>query len=229
MRILVVEDDPVIAASIAQAITSPKANMVPTLVSDGRHAESMLFQARRSGHTFDAVVLDLTLPGMDGLDVLRQVRRTGDTTPVLVLTARVTLADKVEGLETGADDYLAKPFESEELVARIRAIARRKQEQPKSEQGVGNLTYDVGRGVFMVDGAYLKLPPRQHVILDALIRRPGVPLSKELLTNLDSEGASPGSVDTQMSRLRRFLKEMGADVSITTLHGVGYVLEPSKG
>jgi two-component system response regulator TctD len=226
MRVLVVEDEPTLAESIALALS--KANMIPTPVGNGVHASAMLEQARRGQRPYDAVVLDLTLPGMDGMDVLKGMRAKGDMTPVCVLTARVTLADRVSGLETGADDYLAKPFETDELLARLRAISRRRAEPESTRPGIGNLVHDASKGVFLVDGAVLTLPRRSHAILEALFRRRNHPVAKEFFMNLDDEGASAESVDNQLSRLRKRLKDAGAEVIIKTLHGVGYMLESAK-
>lgn len=226
MRVLVVEDEPTLAESIALELS--KANMIPTPVGNGVHAAAMLDQARRGQRPYDAVVLDLTLPGMDGLDILKGMRAKGDMTPVCVLTARVTLADRVGGLETGADDYLAKPFETDELLARLRAISRRRAEPESTRPGVGNLVHDASKGVFLVGGAVLTLPRRSHAILEALFRRRNHPVAKEFFMNLDDEGSSPESVDNQLSRLRKRLKDAGAEVTIKTLHGVGYMLESAK-
>lgn len=226
MRVLVVEDEAKLAESIMSSLAN--ANMLPTPVGNGVHAISMIEQARIAHRSYDAIVLDLTLPGMDGMDVLKAMRRSGDMTPVLILTARVTLADRVDGLETGADDYLAKPFESEELLARLRAISRRRAEPETTHPAVANLMHDAGKGTFLVDGAVLTLPRRSHAILEALFRRRGAPVSKDYLMNLDEEGASFESVDTQMSRLRKRLRDAGAAVNVRTLHGVGYLLEPNK-
>lgn len=228
MRVLVVEDDPTLAESIAMSLSSQKANMIPTMVGNGVHALSMIRMARESQRRFDAIILDLTLPGMDGMDVLKAMRREGDQTPVLILTARVTLADRIDGLETGADDYLAKPFETDEMLARLRAISRRRAEPEPTKQALGNLTHDTGRGEFLVGGAVLTLPPRSHAILEALFRRRGHAVSKEFFMNLDEEGSSAELVDGQLSRLRKRLKDAGATINIKTLYGVGYMLESAS-
>lgn len=223
MRVLIVEDEEVLAKSIASKVTA--AGMVPTLIDNGLHADSLLEQEAQASRHFDAVVLDLTLPGRDGLDVLKNLRKRRDGTPVLVLTARSTLADRVNGLELGADDYLAKPFEPEELVARLRTIARRRGPSADLSTELGNVTYDKARGEFTVEGALLVLPPKSRAILEALFRRRGSQVTKEFLTNMDSDGASADSVDTQISRIRKRLREAGATVRIRTLHGTGYTLE----
>ena len=229
MRVLSVEDDPTLAESIAGSVSA--CGMIASLVGNGIQAESLLTQAVRFGRPYDAVVLDLTLPGMDGMDVLKGMRRRKDMTPVLVLSARITLADRVGGLEGGADDYLAKPFEPEEMLARLRAISRRRDDARDTNPRLGNLEFDAARGVFTVSGAVLVLPPKSRGILELLFRRRGNPVTKEFLTNLDDEGASVESVDTQISRLRKRLRDADAKVVLQTLHGTGYMLraEPDAG
>lgn len=225
MRVLIVEDEILLAESIAATLVSPKASMIPSLAANGIHALSMIEQARKASRPYDAVILDLTLPGMDGMDILRAMRRAGDTTPVLILTARATLADRVDGLETGADDYLAKPFESDELLARLRAITRRRAaEVDTNNPTCGNLMFDGGRGAFTVDGAVLSIPPRQRAVLEILFRRQGQMINKDFFMNMDDDGASFESVHTQISRLRKRLHDAGSTAQIKTFHSVGYML-----
>ncbi|MEJ6002636.1 response regulator transcription factor [Paucibacter soli] len=224
MRVLVVEDEPALAESIAGILST--ANMIPTLAGNGVHALAMIEQSRRLKRAYDAILLDLSLPGMDGMDVLKAVRKAGDQTPVLILTARRTLADRVDGLETGADDYLAKPFETVELLARLRAITRRRISEAESiKPSCGNLSLDAGKGYFTVEGAVLTLPPKQHAILEALFRRRNQPVNKDFLMNMDDEGSSFESVHTQISRLRKRLQDAGCTAEISTQHGFGYMLE----
>ena len=223
MRVLIVEDDPTLSESICSSIDG--AGMISTPVGNGLHAQTLLEQATKFNRPYDAVVLDLTLPGMDGIDLLKDMRRRKDMTPVLVLTARITLADKISGLEGGADDYLAKPFESGEMLARLRAITRRNGADRSTTLTLGRLEFDATRGVFTVEGALLVLPPKSQCILEQLFRRRGSQVTKEFLMNLDDEGASVESVDTQISRIRKRLRTADAGVSIRTLHGTGYMLE----
>jgi len=226
MRVLIVEDEQVLADAINATLRSE--HIIGTIAESGRAAINLLDNAVRNKRKYDAVVLDLGLQDMDGLDVLRGMRRKQDKTPVLVLTARNTLADRVGGLSDGADDYLAKPYEAPELVARIRAIARRVVEQESTTPAVGNLTYEPATGSFHVDGASLPLSALPHAILEALFRRKGNMVTKEFLTNLDGRGSTPEAVDTQISRLRKRLRDAGASAVITTAHGNGYVLEGPK-
>lgn len=223
MRVLIVEDDQTLSNSIESHVTSN--GVICSTVGNGVHANRLLMQVARDNCGYDAVILDLTLPGMDGLDVLKSMRRRKDTTPVLILSARVTLADKVNGLEDGADDYLSKPFEPEELLARLRAVARRRVDAREPSMRMGDLEFDAGRGLFSVSGALFILPPKTQAILEELFRRRGHPVSKDFFINIDSEGSSHESVDTQIFRLRKRLRDADAQVSIKTLYGTGYMLE----
>lgn len=199
--------------------------MSPSTVGNGVQADHLIEQANRGKRCFDAVVLDLTLPGMDGMDLLKSMRRRKDFTPVLVLTARATLSDRVTGLESGADDYLSKPFETQELLARLRVIARRQsQSADGGQEAVGNLSYDPATRVFTVSGATLVLPPRIHVMLEALFKKRGKPVTKDHFMNMDEEGMSMEAIDTQMYRLRKRLRDAGADVVISTHKGVGFMM-----
>lgn len=224
MRVLVVEDDKNLADAICQLLSSTKGMMVPTHAENGMTGVQMLKAARSEGNPFAAVVLDLTLPDIDGLDVLRGLRAADDLTPVIILTARGGLSDKVEGLEQGADDYMAKPFDDIELIARLRTITRRGGETQSNVQRVGNLSFEVSRAAFAVDNARLTLQPRMHAILQLLVRRAGQNVSKDVLCNLDLKGMSYEAVDKQMSRLRLTLRDAGASVSIVSNKGMGYML-----
>lgn len=224
MRILIVEDDPSLAEAISFNLNSAK--ILTSIAETGPDAIALLDNAARLRHPYDAVVLDLTLPGLDGMDVLRMMRSKKDATPVLVLTARSTLAERVDGLENGADDFLAKPCETVELIARLRAIARRHATADEVHRTTfGNLSYNTSTGDFDVDGATMVLPRRSHVILEVLFRRRGKPVTKEYLANMDLDGTSLESIDTQMYRIRRRIKDAGATVSIRTLKGTGFMLE----
>lgn len=222
MRVLIVEDDEALAQSIESAVAS--GGMAAVIIGNGLHADQLLTQATKDRHPFDVVVLDLTLPGFDGLDVLRSMRRRHDATPVLILTARSALTDKVEGLESGADDYLVKPFEAIELVARLRAITRRRDGLAQGNVHFGALEFDAGRGMFLVNDAMLNLSAKAHIILEQLFRRRGKSVTKDFLANLDDEVSSLESIDTQISRLRKRLRDARAGVTIETLYGVGYML-----
>lgn len=192
---------------------------------DGREAMAS-WQARPP----DVLVLDLTLPGLDGLDVLRQGRAAGLATPVLLLTARGTVGDRVLGLNAGADDYLPKPFDLDELEARVRALARRRATAREHEQAtelrLGQLRVDRASGAAYSGSAVLELTPRESALLQALMARPGHALAKERLFEL----VFPGEQDVQYEavevvvyRLRK--KLAGTGVALMTLRGLGYLIK----
>jgi two-component system response regulator TctD len=177
----------------------------------------------------DVVVLDLSLPTLDGLQVLEQARRSGQAAPVLLLTARGTVGDRVLGLNAGADDYLPKPFDLDELEARLRALARRRSPAPEPapvETQVGRLRLDRAMGAFYLGTQVLELTPRESALLQALFARPGHAVSKEKLFEL----VFPGQADVQYEaievvayRLRKKLAGTGA--ALMTLRGLGYLVK----
>jgi two-component system response regulator QseB len=177
---------------------------------------------------YDAAILDLGLPDGDGLDVLRAARRDGVHTPILILTARDGLKDRVGGLNAGADDYLLKPFEMEELVARVNALMRR----PGGALGVtlelGNVSFDSVAREMRIDERVVPAPRRELDLLEQLMRRAGRVVSKpwleEALYGLDDE-VSSNSIEVAMHRLRKRLQSEGASVQIHTLRGVGYMMQ----
>lgn len=222
MRVLVIEDNATISETIADGLSVAK--MIATEVADGRHADTMLYEAQKNGRQFDVIVLDLTLPGMDGLQVLRQLRARNDMTPVLVLTARSSLVERVSGLDIGADDYLAKPFDITELIARLRVLGRRHQGWESMAPSLGNLIFNATASTFCVNSQILELTPRAQAVLEALFRRQGSTVSNDYLTNMDRDGSSVEAVNIQISRLRKKLAESGATVTIRTRYGTGYAL-----
>lgn len=224
MRVLVVEDTPDIQEILVEALRSAK--MWPEVVEDGLNADTALAIAHASGNHYDCVVLDLTLSGMDGLDVLRAMRKRDDKTPVLILSARSSTEERVSGLDAGADDYMAKPFAFSEVIARIRAVVRRRPSFIEVPPQVGNLVYEPQTGFFVVDGQSMKLTARQRSILEALYRRAGSMIPKQRLQELTPEDISSAeAVDVQISRLRKTFQEHGCDASIVTHYGIGYSLE----
>ncbi|MGO4813887.1 response regulator [Cupriavidus sp. 2MCAB6] len=219
MRTLLVEDNPKLARSLTEALGA--AGMVLDVVSDGLHADQLL-QAER----YDVVVLDLALPGISGIEVLRRARARGDDVPVLILTASGETPDRVRGLNAGADDYLPKPFDLAELVARLRAIARRRQGSTHALFEMGRLCFDSVAMEFSVAGQPLVLPRREHGVLETLITRAGRPVSKQemcaQLCSLD-DAVSAEAVELYVHRLRKRLE--GSGTHIRTLRGLGYRLE----
>jgi two-component system, OmpR family, response regulator TctD len=222
MKLLLVEDDPSMQTALRRALQ--RRGMEVDLCGDGTSA---LAHWRSSAP--DVVMLDLTLPGMDGLQVLEQARREGLSTPVLILTARGTVGDRILGLNTGADDYLAKPFDLDEVEARVRALARRRPSAVSdvaNSATVGALRYDRESGAIYHAGEVLDLTPRELALMRALIVKPGQAVSKERLFEL----VFPGEADVQYEavevvvyRLRKKLAHTGAQ--LVTLRGLGYLLK----
>jgi len=222
MRILLVEDHAELSRWIAKALND--ARLTVECAMSGADADALL-------HTqeYALVILDLTLPRMDGLEVLKRLRARGSKTPVLVLTARSGLNDRVQGLNLGADDYLPKPFELAELEARVKALLRRTQGHEALTLGCGALSFDTVSRMFSYRGAPLALTPREHAVLEVLITRAGRAVSKEKLFDavfsLDA-AANLDAIEIYIHRLRKKLERAeGERVAITTLRGLGYLLE----
>jgi DNA-binding response OmpR family regulator len=220
MRLLIVEDETRIAELVKAGLARAGfAVDVVGLCADARAALSVT--------CYDAAVVDLGLPDGDGLDLLRELRNKGNQTPVLVLTARDAVEDRVCGLDTGADDYLVKPFAMTELVARTKALLRR----PGGALGVtlkaGNLSFDTIERDVRIGGVPLVLPRRESAILENLMRRIGrvVPklILEEKLYGLDEEHES-NPIPVHVHHLRRKLLDAGASAEIHTVRGVGYLL-----
>ena len=220
MRLMLVEDNTRLSALLAKGLST--AGFVVDRMKTAAEAREALAIAR-----YSAVVLDLGLPDEDGLEVLRSMRRVGDATPVLILTARGGLKDRVGGLQAGADDYLPKPFELEELVARLRALQRRPPQMLAVVLKLGNLEFDTGARQALVDGRPWLLSARETAVLEVLMHRPGHVVSKQIvedqLFGLDHEVGS-NAVEVYVHRLRKQLAEAGATVLIHTVRGVGYFI-----
>ena len=222
MHLLLIEDDPALHTTLQRSLV--RALMRVDVCSDGAAALQQWTQLQP-----DVVVLDLSLPGMDGLDVLQQARRSGLRTPVLILTARGTVGDKVLGLNAGADDYLPKPFDLDELEARVRALHRRNADNPATQSSdlqVGELRLDRSSGAIYHRHQVLDLTPKELALMGALMARPGHAVSKERLF----EVVFPGQADVQFEaievvvyRLRKKLTP--TQVSLVTLRGLGYLLK----
>lgn len=217
MRCLVVEDDPDIGTDLQRSLEA--AGFSVDLVVDG---ETAWFQG--DVEDYDAAVLDLGLPRLDGLTVLRRWRSAGRRFPVIVLSARGDWTEKVEGIEAGADDYLSKPFQMGELVARLRALVRRGAGRLSNVIVIGSLRLDTTRMSAVFDGAPAKLSPLEFRLLDFLAHQPGRAVSaSELAEHLygTHEGGDANAIEAIVARLRR---KFGPEL-ITTRRGFGYLLE----
>ena len=223
MRILLVEDHPQLAESVVQALRA--AGWTVDLLQDGVAADLAL-----ASEDYALAILDVGLPRLDGFQVLARLRDRGNTLPVLMLTARGEVSDRVHGLNLGADDYLAKPFELSELEARVKALLRRSVAGGERQQRCGALVYDLDVRRFSLDGQPLTLTSREQGVLEALIARPGRVMSKDQLAarlfGLDEE-ASADAIEIYIHRLRKKLD--GSPVRIVTFRGLGYMLEALDG
>ncbi len=217
MRVLVVEDHPDLAQWLAGWLE--QAGYVVERIGRGDDADLALVTNR-----YDLVILDLSLPHLDGLEVLARLRDRGDNTPVLVLTARGAKDDRVKGLNLGADDYVSKPFDLDELEARIKALLRRSNAQTPRLR-IGRLTLDTRNRELTHDGHPVLLTPRELAVLEALAARLGRPVSRDTVFNrvfeFDSD-ARMESIEIYVHRLRKKIEGSGA--TITTLRGLGYAL-----
>ncbi|MGT2513183.1 response regulator [Sphingomonas panni] len=219
MRILIVEDDAALARGIVALLRG--AGHAVDHVAGGEDALMVL-----ADEPYALVVLDVGLPGLDGFAVLQALRRRGDKVPVLMLTARDALDDRVRGLDLGADDYLRKPFAPEELEARIRALGRRRGGDPTPELVIGSLVLNRSTGQAQVAGRPLDLRRREWAVLDALAARAGQIVPRETLQSEVfgfDEPVGPNAIEVNITRLRGKLAPDGP--AIRTVRGVGYLLD----
>jgi DNA-binding response OmpR family regulator len=218
MRILLVEDEPAIAQFIRQGLT--EANYTVDVVGDGSDALDYALATE-----YDAIVLDILLPHLDGLQILQALRARGKTTPILLLTARDTVEDRVRGLDHGADDYLVKPFAFAELLARVRALLRRPPLQANAILRVADLELDPARQQARRGAQRLDLSPREYQLLEFLMRHPDQVLTRtqiiEHLWDVDSYVES-NVVDVYIGYLRRKIDRAGNRPLIHTVRGIGY-------
>lgn len=224
VRILLIEDEAGMAAALRTVLEHEGyvVDHVPAL-ADAR-------EAAMSG-TSDLVLLDRTLPDGDGLSVVANLRRHNPGVPIIVITARGDVVDRVSGLDTGADDYLAKPFAMEEMLARIRAVRRRPAGVPLQRVKLGRLVYDLGNDEASVCEERLELPRRELLVLATLMRRRGRTVLRsaleEAVFGFDDEIQS-NTLDSHVSRLRRRLAKASANVEIHAIRGVGYLMRESS-
>ena len=221
MNILIVEDETALAEAVEHILR--KAGHSADRVADG---QSALDYIRVGG--YDLILLDIMLPRLDGISVLRQLRSEGVQTPVLMLTARTTVPDKVAGLNAGADDYLTKPFDPEELLARVGAMTRRRGEVVLDELCYGDLTLELNTVTLRCGSRDVQLGPKEFALMRLMLSEPKMIYSKDLLISrargLDSE-ATDNNVEAYISFLRKKLRYRGSGITIKNLQKIGYRLE----
>jgi len=220
MRILLIEDDPMFGKSLADALSD--AGMAVDWVRDGQDGGAAI---ETGGHAL--ILLDLGLPKLPGLELLRAMRKQGNVTPLMIITARDDTRDRIEGLDLGADDYLAKPFEIGELLARIRAVLRRQHGAAVSVIGNGQIELDLGSHEARTGGDSVQLPAREFALLRALLDRPGTILSRSQIEEKIyawGEEVESNAVDVLIHSLR---KRLGKTV-IRNVRGAGWMVERRK-
>ncbi len=221
MRLLVVEDDDIVADAITRGLSA--ANFSVHRVTSAETAQSAI-----AGEEFALAVIDVGLPGTDGLTLVRRLRSAGKTLPTLILTARCTLSDKVKALDIGADDFLSKPFEPAELVARCRALMRRSSGALDGVIKLNRMSVDLTGRRLLIDEAEVELTAREWLVLECLVRRTGQIVSKERVQQAvagPEQEVTPNAVEVHISRLR---SKLGDAVVIRSLRGLGYRLEEAK-
>jgi len=217
MRVLIVEDEPNLGTQLKNSLEAN--GYAVDLASDGEDGHYL-----GSTESYDAIILDLGLPTIDGLTILDKWRKEGKVTPVLVLTARDSWSDKVAGLDAGADDYLAKPFQTQELIARLRALIRRASGNASSELIAGDVRLDTRSGRVTLAGEPIKMTAQEYKLLSYLIHHKGKVVSRtELIEHIYDQDFDRDSntIEVFVTRIR---KKLGADV-ITTIRGLGYSLD----
>lgn len=223
MRILIVEDDTILADGLLRSLRD--ARYAADWVTNGEDAENALMQ-----EVHDLVILDLGLPRINGFQVLQHLRKCNCKIPVLILTARGALEDRVRGLDLGADDYLTKPFDFSELEARVRALLRRVFSENSNELRIGSLCFDIKGQRVTVEGNPLEISAREMRVLETLLRRSGSVVSKEqIIESLCNwnEDVSDNAIEVYIHRLRKKLINCG--ISIRTVRGLGYLVDHPNG
>ena len=221
MRLLIVEDDEIVADAVARGLAAAGFR-----VHGVRSAEAAL--AALAAADFDLAVIDIGLPGADGLSLVRRLRSGGRSLPTLILTARCTLNDKVKALDLGADDFLGKPFEPAELAARCRALVRRANGALQGALNLNRMVVDLTGKRLRIDDAEVDLTAREWLVFECLVRRIGLIVSKERLAQAlaqPDQDVSPNAVEVHVSRLRA---KLGSAAVIRSLRGLGYRLEEAK-
>jgi two-component system response regulator TctD len=219
MRILLVEDNRPLSEWLA--LTLHRENYTVDCVYNGEDADHLLLTQQ-----YDLVILDILLPKLNGDKVLQRLRARNNNVPVLILTANNSVEGRVGGLNTGADDYLAKPFDVSELEARIRALLRRSSQHPNPILQCGSLIYDSNSRIFTLAGKQLSLTRREQAVLETLMAKMGKTVSKQALAEslfTMAQEASPDAIEVYIHRLRKKLEH--GDAAIITLRGLGYLLK----
>ena len=219
MRILLAEDEHALAQWLCKALE--QSGFRVDWLDDGRLVEREL-----KSHDYDGLILDLGLPGRSGQEILQSLRAKDFRLPVLILTARNSLAQRVNSLNDGADDFLAKPFEIAELEARLSALIRRARGVEHPRLALGPLIFDSSSKLFYLDSIHLSLAPREHLLLKLLLQKSGEPISRQQILDRifkEDEDVQSSVIDVLMHRLRKRLE--GTSVRIQTYRGLGYVLE----
>jgi two-component system, OmpR family, response regulator TctD len=219
MRLLVIEDDEALGFAVSNCLRQD--GYAVDWERDGEVADDILRY-----QTYDVIVLDIGLPGRDGISILKELRARNDKTPVLVLTARSAIDDRIDALDLGADDYLAKPFDVREFLARCRALLRRSKGEATDRIEMGGFMFDGIAKIVKIDDTQILLPNREFRLLEILLRSPGRVLDKdqiaEQLFDFDHE-TGPNAIEVYVARLR---KKLAGGLSIRTVRGLGYVVEP---
>jgi two-component system copper resistance phosphate regulon response regulator CusR len=227
VRILVVEDEPKLATALKEGLEEDHYGV--SVAHTGEEGFYLLYSG-----TFDLLVLDVMLPGRSGLEILAQLRGNGIRVPVLLLTAKDSVDDRVRGLDTGADDYLVKPFAFPELLARIRALLRRGNAEPPARLKLANLELDAASRIVCRAGANIDLTTREYELLEYLLRNQGAVVSREMLARdvwKETTRATPldNVIDVHVARLRRKIDDNFARKLLHTVRGVGFVLREDQG
>jgi DNA-binding response OmpR family regulator len=220
-RLLIVEDEADLRKSLRLGLNED--GFIVSCADSAESAEQILAQ-----ESFDAIVLDLRLPKKDGIDLLREMRAVGNLTPVLVLTARGSLDDRIIGLDSGADDYLTKPFAFAELLARLRALIRRRVHPGQPTLRVADLEFDTVRRRASRGGRDLSLSPKETILLELLMRNVGQPVTRDMIVEFvwgSDYNDFTNLIEVFVNRLRQKISEGAGDSLIVTVRGVGYSMQ----